>query len=73
MVLIADRINKSLKRPLPFFILKVDQCPVQGRPESRNTGFGRPDSFMPTHRDVRAKTFCNVWSYDFYDMTLSIE
>ena len=22
---------------------------------------------------VRAKMLCNVWSYDFYDMTLSIE
>ena len=50
VILFADRINKSLKRPISFFILKVDQSPVRGRPESRNAGFGRPDSFMPTHR-----------------------
>ena len=49
IILFADRINKSLKRPLPFFILKVDQSPIRGLPESRNAGFRRPDSFMPTH------------------------
>ena len=52
IILFVNRLNRSLKRPLPFFILTVDQSSVRGRPESRNDGFGRPDSFMPTLREI---------------------
>ena len=38
--------------PVPSIVYTIpdNMSPVRGRPESSNAGFGRPDSFMPTHR-----------------------
>ena len=36
--------------PSVVYTMPDDKSPVRRRPESSNAGFGRPDSFMPTHR-----------------------
>ena len=36
--------------PSNVYTISDDKNPVRERPESSNAGFGRPDSFMPTHR-----------------------
>ena len=46
---------------LDFIVFKVNIISIEN-----NT-----DVVMALH--VRAKMLCNVWSYDFYDMTLSTE
>ena len=40
--------------PVPSIVYSMpdNKRPVRGRPESSNAGFGRPDSFMPTHRVI---------------------
>ena len=38
--------------PSIVYTMLDDNSPVRGRPESSNAGFGRPDSFMPTHLEL---------------------
>ena len=38
--------------PSIVFTMPDDKSPERGRPESSNAGFGRPDYFMPTHREI---------------------
>ena len=49
---------------LDFIVFKVDIISVEKK-------YVVTDVVMTLY--VRAKMLCNVWSYDFYDMTLSTE